>query len=333
MRLSLLSLCVLVVSAAALSPSLNAASRNAPASYKSAIVMDADTGKILFQDNADEVSPPASMTKLMTFAVAYDRIKSGNLKLDTPLTVTRADERVGAVRHSTSVWLRVGETFTVEELFYAMMIQSANDSAYMMARCSAGSVPLFISWMNAKARALGMNHTTFQTPNGFPVASHRISEGDLTTARDFAILARYLITQTDILKYTSVKQRAFGAGKRFPPVMMTNHNHLLGHIDGVDGLKTGFTDGAGFCLTATAKRGNRRIIAVMMDSPDSRSRDLKIAQLIERGFSTQPLIVPAIGAQVAPAQPVRPNSLPKGAQPPQPASKATQGPSIRFTVP
>jgi len=300
--------------------------------YKGAIVLDANTGKVLFEDNADEVSPPASMTKLMTFAVAYDRIKSGNLKLDTVLTATRADEKVGAVRHSTSVWLKSGESFTVEELFYAMMLQSANDAAYMVARCSAGSVPLFVSWMNAKARSLGMNHTVFQTPNGFPVASHRVSEGDLTTPRDFAILARYLVTQTDILKYTSVKQRPFGAGKRFPPVMMTNHNHLLGHIEGVDGLKTGFTDGAGFCLTATAKRGDRRIIAVMMDSPDSRSRDLKIAQLIERGFSTHPLVVPPIGTPSTPTQPTRPDAFPQNSAPGTPKS-SQDGPSIHFTVP
>jgi D-alanyl-D-alanine carboxypeptidase len=300
--------------------------------YKGAIVLDANTGKALFEDNADEVSPPASMTKLMTFAVAYDRIKSGNLKLDTVLTATRADEKVGAVRHSTSVWLKTGESFTLEELFYAMMLQSANDAAYMVARCSAGSVPLFVFWMNAKARSLGMNHTVFQTPNGFPVASHRVSDGDLTTPRDFAILARYLVTQTDILKYTSVKQRAFGAGKRFPPVMMTNHNHLLGHIDGVDGLKTGYTDGAGFCLTATAKRGDRRIIAVMMDSPDSRSRDLKIAQLIERGFSTHPVVIPPIGTPNAPTQPTRPEAFPQKSAPLTPKSNQ-DGPSIHFTVP
>jgi D-alanyl-D-alanine carboxypeptidase len=304
----------------------------ASGAYKGAIVLDANTGKVLFEDNADEVSPPASMTKLMTFAVAYDRIKSGNLKLDTVLTATRADEKVGAVRHSTSVWLKSGESFTLEELFYAMMLQSANDAAYMVARCSAGSVPLFVSWMNAKARSLGMNHTVFQTPNGFPVASHRVSEGDLTTPRDFAILARYLVTQTDILKYTSVKQRPFGAGKRFPPVMMTNHNHLLGHIEGVDGLKTGFTDGAGFCLTATAKRGDRRIIAVMMDSPDSRSRDLKIAQLIERGFSTHPLVVPPIGTPSTPTQPTRPDAFPQNSAPGTPKS-SQDGPSIHFTVP
>jgi D-alanyl-D-alanine carboxypeptidase (penicillin-binding protein 5/6) len=330
MRFCLITFCLLVIGGELLCSNLSASQRNAPASYKGAIVVDAASGKVLFQDNADVVSPPASMTKLMTFAVAYDRIKSGNLKLDTVLTVTRADEKVGAVRHSTSVWLRTGESFTVEELFYAMMIQSANDAAYMMARCSAGSVPLFISWMNAKARSLGMNHTTFQTPNGFPVASHRISEGDLTTPRDFATLARYLVTQTDILKYTSVKQRAFGAGKRFPPVMMTNHNHLLGHIEPVDGLKTGFTDGAGFCLTATAKRGSRRIIAVMMDSPDSRSRDIKIAQLIERGFSTHPLIVPAIGSQQGQTAVTTPSpSVPHTEQ----ATVAPEGPSIHFVVP
>ena len=114
--------------------------------------------------------------------------------------------------------------------------------------------------------------------------------------------------------------------------MMTNHNHLLGHIEGVDGLKTGFTDGAGFCLTATAKRGDRRIIAVMMDSPDSRSRDLKIAQLIERGFSTHPLVVPPIGTPSTPTQPTRPDAFPQNSAPGTPKS-SQDGPSIHFTVP
>jgi D-alanyl-D-alanine carboxypeptidase (penicillin-binding protein 5/6) len=167
-----------------------------------------------------------------------------------------------------------------------MMIQSANDAAYALARAAAGSVPEFVALMNAKARALGMVRTTFRTPNGLPARSHRTADGDLTTPRDFAILSRYLLQNTDIVKYTSVKTRTFGAGKRFPPTQMTNHNHLLGAVEGVDGLKTGFTNGAGFCIAATAQRGGRRIIIVMMDCPDSKSRDLRVAQFITRGFAS-----------------------------------------------
>jgi len=141
------------------------------------------------------------------------------------------------------------ESFPVEELLYAMMIQSANDAATALARSAAGSVPAFVDLMNAKAREIGMTHTTFRTPHGLPPANRHLADGDLTTPLDFALLSRHLVLTTDVLKYTSVKTRKFGEGVRpFDRVIvMTNHDHLLGHVDGVDGLKTGFTNGAGFC--------------------------------------------------------------------------------------
>jgi D-alanyl-D-alanine carboxypeptidase (penicillin-binding protein 5/6) len=266
-----------------------AASARTAGSYKGAIATDAATGAVLFEDNADAVSPPASMTKLMTFAVLDDDLKRGTIALDTPVVVTAEDARVAALKDSTEVWLRQGEVFPAEELIYAMMIQSANDAAYALAHKAGGTVSAFVAQMNAKAHELGMNHSTFRSPHGFPPRSHRIADGDLTTPRDYSVLCRYLLLHTDILKYTSVRTRAFGAGIRFPPVQMTNHNHLLGRIPGVDGLKTGFTDGAGFCLSATAARGVRRIIVVMMDSPDSRTRDLNVQELINQAFASIPL--------------------------------------------
>jgi D-alanyl-D-alanine carboxypeptidase (penicillin-binding protein 5/6) len=286
-----------------------AASARTAGSYKGAIATDAATGTVLFEDNADAVSPPASMTKLMTFAVLYDDMKQGTIGLDTPVVVTAEDARVAALKDSTEVWLRQGETFPVEELIYAMMIQSANDAAYALAHKAGGTVSAFVAQMNAKAHALGMNRSTFRSPHGFPPRSHRIADGDLTTPRDFSVLCRYLLLHTDVLKYTSVKTRAFGAGIRFEPVQMTNHNHLLGRIPGVDGLKTGFTDGAGFCLSATASRGGRRIIVVMMDSPDSRTRDLNVQELINQAFAAIPLgsqpftNAPATGGVSAPTRP------------------------------
>ena len=320
----LLASTLALLAATALRTPASGANSRGTAVYRGAIVMDAATGRVLFEDNADEVSPPASMTKLMTFAVLDDRLKSGALTLQTPVTVTPADARVGMLKDSTSVWLKTGENFPVDELIYAMMIQSANDAAFALANASAGSVPMFVSWMNAKARALGMSRTTFRSPNGLPPPSRRIADGDLTTPRDFAFLCRYLLQQTDVLKYTSVKSRPFGVGRRFPPVQMTNHNHLLGRIAGVDGLKTGFTNGAGFCLSATASRNGRRIIAVMMDSPDSKSRDLKIAQLIERGFEVESVVVPKVGS-TAPAAGVAPASAPTRPAPADPA--------VKFSIP
>jgi D-alanyl-D-alanine carboxypeptidase (penicillin-binding protein 5/6) len=301
LRLLLLASATAVVAAL---PAAAASSRSG--AYKGAIAIDAATGTVLFAENADAESPPASMTKLMTFAVLWDQMANGSLTLDTKVTVTREDAKVGMLKDSTAVWLKLGEVFTVEELIYAMMIQSANDAAYALANKAAGSVPAFVAMMNAKARDLGMNHSTFRSPHGFPPPSRRIAEGDLTTPRDFSILCRYLLLHTSILKYTSVKTRAFGAGVRLQPVQMSNHNNLLGKVPGVDGLKTGFTNGAGFCISATAQRGGRRVVVVVMDSPDSRTRDLNVQELINRAFETVRLSTPFEPAQGALAPPARP---------------------------
>jgi len=291
-----------------------AASARTAASYKGAIATDAATGAVLFEDNADAVSPPASMTKLMTFAVLNDELRQGAIALDTPVVITAEDAKVALLRKSTEVWLKQGEVFPVEELIYAMMIQSANDAAYALAHKAGGTVVQFVARMNAKARELGMSRSTFRTPNGYPPPSHRIADGDLTTPRDYSILCRYLLLRTDILRYTSVKSRTFGAGMRLDPVLMTNHNHLLGKIPGVDGLKTGFTDGAGFCLAATALRDGHRIIVVMMDSPDSRTRDLNVQELISQAFAAIPLgarpFAPVAAGASAPTRPAAPATAP-----------------------
>jgi D-alanyl-D-alanine carboxypeptidase (penicillin-binding protein 5/6) len=285
--------------------SASVASARTAGSYKGAIATDALSGAVLFEDNADAVSPPASMTKLMTFAVLSDELKRGTIALDTQVTVTPEDARVAMLRKSTEVWLKQGEVFSVEDLIYAMMVQSANDAAYTLAHRAGGTVDEFVAKMNAKARELGMTHSTFRSPHGYPPPSRRIADGDLTTPRDYSVLCRYLLLHTDVLKYSSVKTRTFGWGSRM--VVMTNHNHLLGRIAGVDGLKTGFTDGAGFCLSATAERAGRRIIVVMMDSPDSRTRDLNVQQLISEAFAALPLgEKPFEPSPTGPSQPTRP---------------------------
>lgn len=320
MRLKCIPFAALMVAAAA------AASARTAGAFKGAIATDAATGAVIFEDNADAVSPPASMTKLMTYAVLDDLIRSGAISLTTPVTVTREDAKVALIRDSTEVWLMQGETFPVEELIYAMMIQSANDAAYTLAHKAGGTVSTFVARMNAKARELGMLHSTFRSPHGFPPPSRRISEGDLTTPRDFSILCRYLLLHTDVLKYTSVKSRTFGSGVRLQPVLMNNHNHLLGKIPGVDGLKTGFTSGAGFCLSATAERNGRRIIVVMMDSPDSRTRDLNVQELITEAFLRLPVSGPPF-KQGEPGQP--PPSQPMAPTRPS-APEADAGPVIHL---
>lgn len=281
---------------------------NRPA-YAGFIVTDASTGRVLHEENADVTNPPASMAKLMTYAVLHDRLAGGALTLQTPVRISVEDSKMGG----TQVFLDPRETFSVEELIYAMMIQSANDAAHALARAAGGSVEAFVGLMNAKARELGMAHTAFRTPHGLPPSSRRIADGDLTTPRDFALLCRHLVNHTDVLKYTAVRSRDFGAGRKEGPQHMQNHNNLLGRVAGVDGLKTGYTLGAGYCLSVTAERQGRRVIAIIMGSfgpngqvDKGRSRDLKSIDLIERGFaalSAKPEELPVVstGNAAAPA--------------------------------
>ncbi len=279
---------LLLAFAALLAPALRA-------DYKGAIVLDAASGAVLAEENADVVSPPASVTKLMTFLLVHEAIAAGRLRLDTPVPVAAEDAKTGG----TQVWLDTRETFPVEELLYALMIQSANDAASALARTAAGSREAFITQMNARAAALGMTHTAFRSPHGLPPASRKIAEGDLTTPRDLALLSRELLLHTDILKYTSVKTREFGTGLRAQPVVMNNHNHLLRSVAGCDGLKTGFTNAAGFCLAATAQRDSRRVVVVVMGSPDRKTRDAHVRRLIEEGFAKVPASSVFTGPPVA----------------------------------
>lgn len=282
------------------------------APFKGAIVMDAASGDVVFEQNADIVTPPASVTKLMTFLVVHDRIQSGQLSTGTEVTVNAQDARMGG----TQVWLKEGEVFTVEELLYALMIQSANDAAHALARAAAGSKEAFVELMNARAQGLGMSKTTFRSPHGLPPPSRKISEGDLTSPRDLAVLSRELLRTTDVLRYSSVKERPFRP-EAVEPVIMRNHNHLLGKVGGVDGLKTGFTNGAGFCLAATAERNGRRVIVVVMGSPDRVTRDLRVGELIERGFAALPPVPAGTQAPGAynPISPVTPSSREKPSRP------------------
>ena len=306
-------------------------------SYKGAIVTDAATGNILFENNPDVVTPPASMTKLMTFAVLHDKLAAGSLTLSTIVTADAADAGIGG----TQVFLKEKEQFTVEEMLYAMMIQSANDCAYALARHAAGSTGAFVELMNTKARSLGMTHTTFRSPHGLPPTSRRIADGDLTTPRDFAVLCRYLLQKTDVLIYTSVRQRDFGANRPGGPQHMENHNKLLGKVNGVDGLKTGYTVGAGYCLSATAQRNGRRLIVVIMGSfgpngaiDKGRTRDLKTIELIEQGFTALPPGGPAFASSVTPGTPADTSTLaPAPLTTAEKKAGAPADPVIKFSLP
>lgn len=337
-RVLLLALaCLVAVSGLSAAPSSvpkKKAEKTAPAKkYRSAIVVDAATGNVIFEDYADAVNPPASVTKLMTFAVVNDRIKAGTLSLQTEITVEAPDTRMGG----SQVWLKEKEVFTVEELLYAMMVQSGNDAAHALARTAAGSREAFVELMNAKAQELGMKRTEFRTPHGLPPESRRLADSDRTTSRDIAILSRHLLETTDILTYTRVKSRPFGEGKRAATVQMDNHNNLLGKVGGVDGLKTGFTNAAGSCISVTAARNGRRVIAVVMGSPSSTVRDLAAAELLERGFAALPVPAGSSASPISPVSPVAPVKAPPTRPAPQavpspvqPAEASPAAPAIQF---
>ena len=258
--------------------------------YLGAIVIDDASGQVLFEDNADARGYPASVTKLMTFFVIMDRVHAGQLTLETPITVSAEASRTGG----SQVYLKQGEVFTVDELLYALMIQSANDAAVALAVHAAGSKEAFVELMNAKARQLGMTNTTFRSPHGLPPAKGQ--QVDLTTARDLALLSRELINHGDVLRYSSVKVRILRANTA-NPFEMRNHNHLLGKLAGCDGLKTGYFSAAGFSLSTTVERNGRRIIAVVLGSEASKTRDFKTMELVERGFAALPA-VPSVKAVV-----------------------------------
>ena len=331
--LRLLVVCVLATASAGFAQTKARPTRPGEAAnagtYKGYVAIDAATGATLLEDNADSVSPPASMTKLMTFAILHDKLAAGELSLTTQVQIDASDARMGG----TQVYLDPRETFSVEELLYALMIQSANDAAHALARTAAGSVPGFVNLMNAKARELGMTRTTFRSPHGLPPPSRKDAEGDLTSPRDFAILSRHLLTKTDVLKYSNVRERAFGPDRANGPLQMRNHNNLLGKVSGVDGLKTGYTRSAGYCLAATAQRNNRRVIVVIMGAfgPGGqvdlgRSRARKTIELIEEAFGKIPANSPAFQSS-APAIESPIEHAPINDKP------ADDAPVIKFSVP
>lgn len=246
--------------------------------YLGAIVTDVGSGRILFEDQADAKGYPASTLKLMDLLIIMDKLKAGQLSLNDQVPVSRKSALTGG----SQVWLAQGESFTVEDMLYALMIQSANDAAVALAEKVAGSTDAFVALMNQKARELGMVNTTFNSVHGLPPAPGQAD--DVTTARDFSILCRALIlTHPEALRYTSARQRTFRPGPK--NVIMRSHNHLLADVSGCDGLKTGYIDKAGYSIAVTAARNGKRIIVVVLDSIDRVTRDKSAAALVDKGFS------------------------------------------------
>ena len=242
--------------------------------YKGALLEDADSGRVLFAYNADMQWPPASMAKMMLLLVASDQVKAGRAHLNDPVRISERAAHTGGSR----LGLVEGQVYPLRELMKAALIKSANDAAVAVAEKVGGSVEATVRMMNAKALQLGMLHTEYQTVDGLPPRpTHDV---DATTAHDLATVARAIINTTDLLQWSSLEETEFDNGV----CMLRNTNHLIGHFEGCDGLKTGFTFQAGFNLTSTARRGNMRLISVILGAPSNQQRFTQSAKLLEWGF-------------------------------------------------
>ncbi len=279
--------------------------------YVSALVIEADTGKILFSDHPETVVFPASVIKLMNLLVILERIEQGTLKLADMVQVTIEAAKTGG----SQVYLDPKEQFSVEDLLYALAVQSANDAAVALAVHVSGSKEGFVALMNQKAAELGMKNTHFYSVHGLPPAEGQRT--DETTASDLALLCRALASRPEALKYTGTRERGFRDNK----FIMRNHNHLLGQVDGCDGFKTGYFEAAGFSIAATAKKGGVRIIAIVMGSKDRKIRDAKASELLAKGFV---LLPPKPEAAVAVSKPVTPPAKKNDVPAPQPAAPVEQ---------
>lgn len=240
----------------------------------SAILMERDTGTILFEKNSNEQLPPASMTKIMTMLLIMEALEQGKITLNEKV---RTSERAASMGGS-QIFLEVGEEMTVEEMLKGIAIASGNDASVAMAEHLAGSEENFVTMMNDKAKSLGLTNTNFMNSNGLPAENH------YTTAHDLAIISKELLKYEDILTYTSLYEDYLrqDTDKKF---WLVNTNKLVKFYPGVDGLKTGYTREAKYCLTVTAKKNDMRVIAVVMGAQTPKDRNRQITEMLDYAFS------------------------------------------------
>lgn len=241
---------------------------------ESGIIIEASTGKVLFEKDADTLRPPASMTKIMTMLLITEEIEKGNISLKDVVTISEKAASMGG----SQIYLEKGSTSTVEELLTTIAVGSANDSAVAMAEKIGGTVENFVSMMNKRAKELGATNTTFKNPHGLD------EEGHLTTARDMALIAKELVKHESIIKLTSTYETTI-THQNGKSLWLVNTNSLIKFYSGLDGLKTGFTDKAGYCLTGTMKRNDMRLITVVMKAETKENRNTDTINMMEYAFS------------------------------------------------
>ena len=241
----------------------------------SSILLEPESGEILFQNNSELKLPPASVTKLMVMLLTLEAIDRGQIKLTDTVSASPEACKMGG----SQIWLEPGEQMTVAELLKAVCIVSANDASYALAEYLSGSEENFIALMNKRAVELGLKDTRYVNTTGLEPSSGK--SGNVTSARDMAFLAREIIKHPTVFRWSGVWIDNLRGGKSF----LRNTNNLVRFYQGCDGLKTGFTSQAGFCLVATAKRQGVRLVAVVMKAPSSQIRSKDISKLFNYGFA------------------------------------------------
>ena len=257
---------------------------------KSAVLMDAATGTVLYEKNAHEKLAPASVTKVMTLLLIMEAVDSGKIGWNDTVTASEA----AAAKGGSQIYLKVGETMSVTDMVKSIAVSSANDCACAMAEHLAGSEGAFVELMNARAKELGMNDTQFVNCTGLDDGPE--AENHKTSAYDIALMSReLLVSHPDIKKFTTiwmdtVRNGTFG---------LSNTNKLIRFYPGATGLKTGFTSGAGYCLSATAEREGMELIAVVMGAETSQGRNAACKTLLDYGFANYALVTPEVTGDAA----------------------------------
>lgn len=245
---------------------------------KSAVLMDYGTGKIIYEQNSHEKLPPASVTKVMTMLLTIEALDSGKIGYEDKVTISA--QASSKNNKGTMLLLEAGEVRTVKELLYGIAVESANDACIAMAEHISGSEEEFVKLMNKRAKELGANDSNFVNPNGLP------AEGHVTSAHDLAIISRELLKHEKIFGFISQYMIKVYVGKKNNVMReLVNKNKLLRFYNDVDGIKTGWTEDAGYCISVTAKRNNLRLISVVMGSPKVDIRNKEARKLLDYGFA------------------------------------------------
>lgn len=241
---------------------------------KSAIMIEASTGKVLFEKNSDEKLAPASMTKMMSLLLVMEEIEKGSIKWDDVVTASVNAASMGG----SQIFLEAGEKMTVEDLVKGMAIASGNDATVAMAERVAGTEASFVKLMNAKAKELGLKNTNFINATGLDTDNH------YSSARDMSLIAKELVKHEKILEFSGTYEDYLRKDSK-NPFWLVNTNRLVKFYQGVDGLKTGFTSNAGYCLTSTAKKDGMRLITVVMNEEDASKRSADTTKMLDYGFN------------------------------------------------